>query len=432
MTPPLSTLALSSRLNSIHSLLKYTQQLIHELQSFPNQTNIQPDSDVEEARLVLANTAHDSLKELEEALELLRSEVDDHDSSVDGGQRRRTSGKVDGGTQQTYTALARVEDDVRNTRASFRRAQLQSKRNIDAQRQREREQLFASRRSGATNGNDSVVQPGRAKSQKELTQDELAVNAANDVTRALRRTHALMVGNLQQSSFAQQTLEESQQQLTSLSERYKSTTDLLQSSRSLVKTLITSQKSDTWYLQTSVLILLVTLGWLIFRRLLYGPLWWLAWLPTKYFFKLLYTVFGIGGSILASSVSSSNSSAISSVSGFATVGATTSTRNAAQEVRYMYHSLPPKGAGWEVQEPNRNSPSPEEIERIKEMVRLAEQGTNTEVNQQGGSDTKLRPREAWEPVNSKKRMMDGADDEFQEPAAAMTSVGPAEIIRDEL
>lgn len=422
-----STARASSRLSSIHALLRYTQQLIHELQSFPNQTHLESGSEIEAARLDLASAAHESLGELEEALEIVQSEL--QYEAADGGRYNyRTSGKIDEITQQNQTELARLEEDVRSARVSFRRAQLQSKRNLDAQRQKEREQLFVSRRSGVMNGNENLVLSGRAKSQKELTQDDLAINAANDVTRALKRTHALMVGNLQQSTFAQQTLEESQQQLASLSERYTTTTDLLQSSRSLVKILVTSQKSDTWYLQTSVMILLVTLGWLIFRRLLYGPLWWLAWLPTKYFFKIMYAIFSVGGSILASSISSSNSSTTVSISNFATLEPTASARDAAQEIRYMYHSLPAKGAGWEAQEPNPDSPSPEEIQKIKEMVRLAEQGTNMVLDEDGNSDTKLRSREAWEPVNSKKRMMDGTDDELRGSPIAAT----VEYMRDEL
>jgi len=58
---------------------------------------------------------------------------------------------------------------------------------------------------------------------------------------------------------------------------------VLKKSRDLLGTLLRSQKSDTWYLETAFYILIATLAWLIFRRILYGP-----------FFKLpifLYNVF---------------------------------------------------------------------------------------------------------------------------------------------
>lgn len=62
---------------------------------------------------------------------------------------------------------------------------------------------------------------------------------------------------------------------------------MLASSRDLLGTLLRSQKSDTWYLQTSMYMLMVTGAWLLFRRLLYGPMWWLVWLPLR-------VLFGVG------------------------------------------------------------------------------------------------------------------------------------------
>lgn len=56
---------------------------------------------------------------------------------------------------------------------------------------------------------------------------------------------------------------------------------LLARSRELVGALVTSTKSDTWYLKSAMYVLLGTLGWLVFRRWLYGPLWWVVWLPVR-------------------------------------------------------------------------------------------------------------------------------------------------------
>lgn len=41
---------------------------------------------------------------------------------------------------------------------------------------------------------------------EKLTQDDLILNASNDVTAALRRTHDLMQVELSRSQFAQETL----------------------------------------------------------------------------------------------------------------------------------------------------------------------------------------------------------------------------------
>ncbi|OAQ98197.1 hypothetical protein LLEC1_02302 [Akanthomyces lecanii] len=56
---------------------------------------------------------------------------------------------------------------------------------------------------------------------------------------------------------------------------------MLGKSRELLGTLLRSQKSDTWYLQTAFYMLAVTGAWLVFRRLLYGPVWWLVLFPLR-------------------------------------------------------------------------------------------------------------------------------------------------------
>lgn len=83
--------------------------------------------------------------------------------------------------------------------------------------------------------------------------------------------------------------EQSTAAISSLSESYNSLDTLLASSRSLANSLLRSQKSDTWYLETAFYILIGTITWLVFRRVLYGPLWWLVWLPFKLVLKLVFT-----------------------------------------------------------------------------------------------------------------------------------------------
>ena len=177
-----------------------------------------------------------------------------------------------------------------SARSSFRKAQLEAKRNADAAKRKERELLFANR-SQDING----LHPGRRKGQEKLTQDELALNASSDVTAALRRTHALLQSNIEQSQFAQQTLDESTSALASLSENYSNLDTLLKNSGGLMRQLIKSNKSDTWYLTTAFYILVVTLAWLIFRRILYGPTWWLLWQPLKLIWWLSATLLSTMG-----------------------------------------------------------------------------------------------------------------------------------------
>lgn len=214
-------------------------------------------------------------------------------------------------------------------RAQFRKAQLQAKRNAETAKRKERELLFASVQED--NGSSST---SRRRGQEKLSQDELLVSASSDVTAALRRTHQLMQSELSRSQFAHDTLrpspwlnialfqrlvadldlEESTAALSSLSESYTSLDTLLSSSRTLVSSLLRSQKSDTWYLETSFYILVSTIIWLVFRRFFYGPLWWFVWLPVKLLYKVslssLATIGLVGSQTVGQSLETSSSSTL--------------------------------------------------------------------------------------------------------------------------
>jgi len=205
-----------------------------------------------------------------------------------------------------------------SARNQFRRAQLNAKRAAEAARQSEREAIFANLRTsdiststpGATSSTD-LFSGRRQTTHKQLTEDELLITASSDVTSALRQTHDRLAGELTRSRFAAETLEQSEQALRDLGERYGTLDTLLSNSRSLLGTLVSSQKSDTWYLETAFYLLCVTLSWLVFRRLVYGPAWWFVWLPLRTFvlrpFVYVLSVIGItGGAAKTASLSASS------------------------------------------------------------------------------------------------------------------------------
>jgi protein transport protein SEC20 len=142
-----------------------------------------------------------------------------------------------------------------------------------------------------------------------LSKEEREVNASSDVTLALRRTHDMMAAELSRSQFAHDTLKESTAALAQLGETYSTLDTLLSSSKTLLGTLLRSQKSDTWYLETAFYVLLTTIAWLVFRRFLYGPMWWFVWFPLQVFYKAWIGVFAamglIGGGRPDNGVSSS-------------------------------------------------------------------------------------------------------------------------------
>ena len=363
----MSSQSLGARLQALADTYKATLSLIQQLQKLSldaNSNDISPQAD-------LASEIHDSLKEQEESLELLRQEADDSHYAttnprwVGGGSvTRRRDSERESEHERNAATIARLSEDLKSARGAFRRAQLQASRNAKGARQRDRELLFASRA-----GDPEHSLPGRRKGLGKLTQDELALNASSDVTAALRRTHDLMQGNIQQSQFAQQTLDESSATIASLSESYGGVGDLLKGSRGLVGQLLKSQKSDTWYLETAFWILAVTISWLVFRRLIYGPLWWFSLLfvslPLKGLWWLVATTSSVIG--VTGGIKQSGAAALSSVPN--SVGAN------ANGVPTIVQGRPPrsmyvggKGGGWD-----RPAEPPKDDDSILEKVgRLAE------------------------------------------------------------
>ncbi|KAM0799340.1 hypothetical protein BDR22DRAFT_822640 [Usnea florida] len=275
--------ALNARLTPLFDSLKHTQQLINRLSKFPAHPGASPSNpDEGDALVELSAEIHQSLKEQEEEFEILRQEVEDQTNTSGWlSSTRRSDSAKDSQRTDLAAQITRLGEDLKFARVQFRKAQLQAKRNAEAAKRKERELLFA----GIQEGTNTTVY-GRRKDQEKLSQEEILLNASSDVTAALRRTHSLMSAELERSQFARETLENSTKDLAGLSESYNNLDTLLSSSRSLVSTLIHSQKSDTWYLESAVYILAATIAWLVFRRLIYGPGWWLLYVPTKLLWRM--------------------------------------------------------------------------------------------------------------------------------------------------
>ncbi|KAL7961563.1 hypothetical protein V8C34DRAFT_272928 [Trichoderma compactum] len=203
--------------------------------------------------------------------------------------------------ERLVDGIGRVGSELASYRSTLRKARLSAKKNLERARRLERELMVQSfvepisetntSAGGSTEEPQAVARPIRhnynqhRQLQSSLSEeDRQTVGASSNVTNALRRTHALIAAELTKSEFAHQTLTESSAALRQLDESYTSLDGMLASSRDLLGTLLRSQKSDTWYLQTALYMLMVTAGWLVFRRLLYGPLWWLVWLPLRILF----------------------------------------------------------------------------------------------------------------------------------------------------
>ncbi|OJD10627.1 hypothetical protein AJ78_08411 [Emergomyces pasteurianus Ep9510] len=279
---------LQALITSLSTSHKQTIPLIHRLQNLPATPGTGDD-----ARLELGAEIHLRLKGMEEQMELLRVELEQLEATRN---RKMESGAKEAERERVVVVIGKLDEDLKSARIQFRKAQLQAKRNAEAGRQKERQLLFAGVEGGE--GGEGVRRKGRAG----LTHDDLVATASEDITSALRRTHQLMQAELSRSQFAQETLEQSTAALSSLSESYNALDTLLASSRSLVTSLLRSQKSDTWYLETAFYILVGTIIWLVFRRILYGPLWWILWMPLKLMVRMTFAV--LGGMGLANTITS--------------------------------------------------------------------------------------------------------------------------------
>ncbi|KAL5116919.1 Protein transport protein sec20 [Pleosporales sp. CAS-2024a] len=311
---PSTPQTLATRLTALDQSNKALGHLIQRLAKLDFQPGSQPlGSDDGDVRLELSAEIHETLKSIDEDLELLRQEVEDVVGGAPGSARRRES-KSEAERSRLAVLLARLTEDLKSSRSQFRKAQLTAKHNADRAKLKERELLFAHLQSGTSTPTSTYRQRKQAQG---LSEGEVVAQASSDVTAALRRTHQLMQGELSRSRFAQETLEQSTAALADLGDKYSDLNTLLANSRNLVSTLLKSNKSDTWYLETTFYILITTIIWLVFRRWLFGPLtWFLIW-PLKLVFRIVFGVFGVAtasaattSSVALSSSSSSSTSLI--------------------------------------------------------------------------------------------------------------------------
>ena len=194
--------------------------------------------------------------------------------------------------------------------------------------------------------------------------------------------------------------EQSTAALSSLSESYSNLDTLLSSSRALVSSLLRSQKSDTWYLETAFYILIGTIIWLVFRRILYGPLWWLVWVPIKLFYQLTIAVIGVTG--FSNSVGQlSSPTVLGSISTTAipTIAST-------DGVKYAVGDWPPAFNLISI-----SSMQPDDEDLIEHIAATVPQDNDQRIEGNKGTNIddispEERKRQEEMPRNSKKRMFE--------------------------
>lgn len=406
---------INARLVPLFDSHKQTLRLINRLAKFPTQPgSTTPGSESADARVELGTVIHQSLKELDEDFELLRQDAEDltNGSSWTSGARRK-----DRERERERTDLAaqvtRLGENLKTARNQFRKAQLQAKRNAEAAKQKERELLF----TGLQEGNTIADHP-RHKGNEKLSEEDQLLQASSDVTTALRNAHALMSQELSKSQFAQETLDASTATLQSLSESYNNLDSLLSSSRTLVSSLLHSQKSDTWYLESAFWILVTTICWLVFRRILYGPGWWLLYLPLRLVWKLMVfntqVILSLFATVIGSFGAAKQSDALLQASERISTSLIVKPSATGDFPRYQPNMPAPSvavgagGSGAKAPQPPGVEPSSEKQSLSEQVGQMAEQSqeqrASTTSSENASQETVLRERNDDEPQNPKKRM----------------------------
>jgi len=244
-------------------------------------------SSTDTPRTELATLIHQTLREAETEYELLEDESADLNLTSDPSSTAIKS------------KIAKIGEDLKIARLQYRKAQLAAKHAAEAAAKADREALFG----GA---------PARAADQKrrggggneKVSQQDLLLSASTDVTAALRRTQQLMHGELSRSRFASETLAQGTEALRDLSQRYSAFDDVLGKSAALIRDLVKKNKSDRWYYEKAIQILVGTLIWIVVRRLLWGPIWLVVVWPLKTVWWVLASVVGMRGKADTTLVSS--------------------------------------------------------------------------------------------------------------------------------
>ncbi|TVY24986.1 hypothetical protein LHYA1_G005138 [Lachnellula hyalina] len=398
--------SVSERLSALQESNQQLKTLIERLATIKFQPGSVPVNNEEDNVIgELTSEIHQMLKDQDEDFELLQEEALDLDTGRRGSEFE----------QQKETLIAvikRAIKELKSCEIAFRKAQLEAKRNLHfAQRAEKRLLLESLTKSPSTSastspdpGAQAFLTPPR-KPKADLSSAEREVNASSDVTAALRRTHDMMASELQRSQFAHDTLKESTAALAQLGETYSTLDTLLSSSKNLLGTLLRSQKSDTWYLETAFYILVVTIGWLVFRRILYGPGWWLLWFLPKMFIKGFMgvaAVLGITGGNIGGEAAGTSTSVLNG--GSATVTHASAGRISVPTYARRPPGVPVGGGGKGGPMP-QGTPAPqgqggsvsEQVGRIIDESK--EPGAGEEVKNDA---TEEEPAE--QPSNPKKRM----------------------------
>ncbi|KAF9005084.1 Sec20-domain-containing protein [Cyathus striatus] len=204
--------------------------------------------------------------ELREDLDLVGREIEALSLIVDdqmGEKNRRQLGSIVKDLQNTLAGL----------RKDFRAALLASKRAIDAQSASQRHELL---------GSAALNQKPKQDLNEKVTDDAL-MKANSDVTEALRRTIAVMQGELERSVLTTQMLDSSSATLRTASSQHDTLSSLMTTSKQLITALEKSDWLDRILMLSAFAFFLLVILFILKQRFIDRTVriafWWTRFLP---------------------------------------------------------------------------------------------------------------------------------------------------------
>ncbi|KAI9499664.1 Sec20-domain-containing protein [Zychaea mexicana] len=178
---------------------------------------------------------------------------------------------------QILHRLSQYETQFRQLQTTSRAALWQSKKRLDEQTQKMRQELFG----GLQKGDKSFTEQFELKQRRNRGQDQSLLRASTDVTEALRRTSTLMQQELEKSTYTTTMLADSSRTLGTTYTEYQNFGSLMVISKRLVGQLEAADWWDRLLLLFGLFVFITVVAYIIKKRTYDVGISWVNWIAGK-------------------------------------------------------------------------------------------------------------------------------------------------------
>ncbi|KAI8647206.1 Sec20-domain-containing protein [Parasitella parasitica] len=220
----------------------------------------------------------DSITVQKEVAELIRSSVRCLATDIEVVKQLAEEQDTESSKIKILNRLAEYDNQLKQLQVSSRQAILLSKKRVNDEEKRNREELFGIG-SKRMNGKSFTEQYElKQKGLQKGRHDEAVLRASSDVTEALKRTSTLMQQELGKSTFSASMLAESSRTLASTHTEYQNLGSLIHISKNVITQLEASDWFDRLLLLFGLLMFSSVVLYIIKKRTWDVGISWVAWL----------------------------------------------------------------------------------------------------------------------------------------------------------